>query len=212
MAEATHEEPIGGLPRAPRTGRRVTIMLMALTFLAAIGLSLSVWHEARYALSPSQPLDLGSLGGAKLGSEQADRYVRAQIELDASRAVSYRRVAEDGEYQLAPVKGVTGATRWVQYRVPAELRGPRFLPPRIVAGRLARAQDLGWRYRGVVDALRHSGVEEPAKAWVLIDGAIPSRSRWLLGLIGLLGAFALWSLVGLFRLLRPLTNSASAQT
>jgi hypothetical protein len=181
---------------------------MLLTLVAASLFVVSLLSEVRYALSPPEPLDLGVLATARLGAEQAGRYVGARVELDVSRAVRYRRAGDGSEYRLAPIMGVAAHTRWVQYRVPAEVAGPRFLPPRRVAGRLARAGDLGLRYRGVVAALAAAGARQAESAWVLIDGADPPASRWLIGLVGLLCAFGLWSLVGLFSMLRRIAPAA----
>jgi hypothetical protein len=213
MAEAAGDPTMGELPTPPpRTVRRLTIGLMALTLIAALGLAVSLWPEAHYALSPSKPVDAGNLATTALGAKQTERYVQFQVELDTSRAISYRRVADAGTYFLAPVKHVKGLPRWVQYRVPDALQGPRFLPPRLAAGRLARVGALSWRYRGLVQALAQSGDPNPETAWILLDGADPAGSKWLVGLIGLLGIFALWSLIGLIRLVRPIAPPTRSQT
>jgi hypothetical protein len=214
MAEATRDDhTMDELPTPPpRTVRRFTIGLMALTFIAALGLTVSLWPEAHYALSPSKPVDAGNLATAALNTEHIERYVQARVELDTTRAISYRRVADAGTYFLAPVKHVNGPARWVQYRVPDALQGPRFLPPKLAAGRLARVGALSWRYRGLIEALARSGDPNPETTWILLDGADPARSQWLIGLVGLLGVFALWSLIGLIRLVRPIAPPARSQT
>ncbi len=158
--------------------------------------------EARYALSPGQPLELGELATLQPGTDLGNRYVRSVGLLGTSGAVRYGRAAEGDSFRLAPIAG--NPRVWVEIRVPEGFEGPRFVPPTSFAGRLVPMGEAGVRHVGLADTVRdHGGTTVPADAWLLVDGSSPRASRWAVALALLCAGFAVWNLFGMVRLLRP---------
>ncbi len=181
----------GARPSKPkRTLRTVTLAVMTATLLAASALAFSLHREAAFALTAPRPVDLGAFGAADVAAHD-NGFVRVHVELEAP-AATFRRPLEPSHHRVA--KASDG--RWVVYAVPDGYAEQRFLPPRIVAGRLARASELGARFAGVADITG-------GDAWVLVDGDHPHGTSWLLGLEVLLVGFALFGLGGIARVLRP---------
>lgn len=188
------------LPAPPKRERLVTVLLMAVAGIAAAMLAWSLRSEARYALAPSTPKELGDLAAVQLEPSLADSYVNASTTLLGSQgAIKYGRPAESDSYRLAPVAG--NDKLWVEIRVPEGFEGPRFIPPNNFAGRLVPFSESGLRHAGLRGTVKaETGVEIPADAWILVDGSSPRASRWALGLVLVFGAFALWNLIGVVRL------------
>lgn len=196
------------LPAPPRRERTATLVVMALTSLAALGMCAALGGEAIYALSPGRPQEVADLSALAPGPDLANRYVRGQGLLGTSGAVRYGRPAEGDSFRLAPVAG--NPRIWVEIRVPEGFEGPRFVPPSTFAGRLVPLADAGLRHAGLRSAVEESAVDEkamggttlPADAWLLVDGNSPRASRWALALVGLLLGFAAWNVLGIARILR----------
>jgi hypothetical protein len=202
------DEELEALPPPRHPWRNATLLTLALTLLCSLWLVLSLRGEIAYSLSSAPPLELGELGRFSPGPEHANRWVRAQGELDPGLAVAYRRPLERDSYRLARVSG--NARLWVQVVVPRDDQDPehrRFVPPTSFVGRLVSASALGLRFSDLSEALRAGGQPElPSDAWLLIDGEAPSGTRWTLGLALLLLGFAAFTLFGLLRLLRPIRD------
>jgi hypothetical protein len=49
-------------------------------------------------------------------------------------------------------------------------------------------------------------------AWILIDGEAPNGLRWVMGIVVLLLAFAIFNVVGILRLARPIRSRSPART
>jgi hypothetical protein len=179
----------------------LTLIVMGTSALGAAALGWSIWPEARYGMLTGPPLELGLLTSASLGPAQAGRYARALVEPHAGVAVSFRRLGEDGTSRVVLVTA-TPEPRFVEYRVPGAVAGPRFVPPTIVAGRLARVYDLGARHRGLRGALDRLVGGSTANGWVLLDGEDPDADNWVVCLLGLLAVFVAWNLVGIYRVAR----------
>ncbi len=201
------------LPAPPRRERTATLLVMAVTALAAIGMCVALGSEAIYALSPGRPVEVADLAAldprsAAPGAELANRYIRGRGLLGTAGAVRYGRPAEGDSFRLAPV--AANQRIWVEIRVPEGFEGPRFVPPSTFAGRLVPLADAGLRHAGLRGAVaeqaraaREGGGEViPADAWLLVDGNSPRASRWALALVALLLGFAAWNLVGIARILR----------
>ncbi|MEJ7733962.1 MAG: hypothetical protein WKG00_32800 [Polyangiaceae bacterium] len=189
-------------PAPPRRERTATVVLMALTAIVAALMAFALRGEARYALSPGQPLGLGELATLKLGGDLDNRYVRSVGLLGTSGAVRYGRAAEGDSFRLAPIAG--NPRIWVEIRVPEGFEGPRFVPPTSFAGRLVPMGEAGVRHAGLADTVRdHGGTRVPADAWLLVDGSSPRASRWAVALALLCAGFAAWNVFGVVRLLRP---------
>lgn len=189
-------------PAPPRRERTATVVLMALTAVAAGAMAFALRGEARYALSSGQPAEVGELATLQPGGDLDNRYVRGAGLLGTGGAIRYGRAAEGDSFRLAPIAG--NPRIWVEIRVPEGFEGPRFVPPTSFAGRLVPMSEAGVRHVGLDDTVRdHGGASVPADAWLLVDGSSPRASRWAVALALLCSAFAAWNLFGMFRLLRP---------
>lgn len=186
----------------------MTVALMAITAIAAALLAWSLRSEARYALTPGAPENVGQLKDLQLLATGGNRYVEGQAPLGAHGAIRYGRAAESDSFRLAPVAG--NDKLWIEIRVPEGFEGPRFIPPKSFAGRLVPFSDAGLRHSGLRDAVKdQTGVAVAPDAWILIDGSSPRASRWALALVILFAGFAAWNLVGVLRLLGRVKDSRS---
>lgn len=192
MAEAktAGAQPKQSLPKPNRSLRTATLAVMAATALAAALLALSIHREALYAAGRSAPIDLGAFKEADVAAHD-NGYVRVAVSLEAPSA-EFRRPLEPSHYRVAKA----GSDRWVVYAVPDGFAERRFLPPRLVAGRLTKASELGARFAGVAET---TGPD----AWVVVDGDDPHGSTWILGLVAMLAGFLLFNVGGMARVLWP---------
>lgn len=189
------------LPAPPKRERTLSVVLMALTAIAATAMVFALRGEASYALHPGPPADIGELSSLRFGPELANRYVRGNGLLGTAGAIKYVRAAEGDSFRLAPIAG--NPNLWVEIRVPEGFEGPRFVPPSSFAGRLVPFDQAGIRHVGLVSSVQAQGEPRvPPGAWLLIDGASPRASRWALALALLFVGFVLWNLVALARVLR----------
>lgn len=197
------DDDVAKLQPPRRTARAVTVVVMAMTALAAALLAWGLAGEARYGLGENKALDLGLLATAELGEQHEERYVRARAMLDGTMAADFRRPFEPNGYRIALAKaGTAGDARWVVYSVPPAMAGPRLVSPTLVAGRLARVADLGPRYRGLAASLKDlTGVDQSA-AWVLVDGANPQGASWVVGLEVMLLVFLAFAATSIVLVLR----------
>jgi hypothetical protein len=189
-----------GLPAPPKRARSLTVLLMALTTIAALALTYSLSSEISYATRSGSPRDVGELGKVTLSSELQNTYARGAGLLGSTGAIRYGRAAESDSFRLAPVLGTDKV--WVEIHVPEGFEGPRFIPPSGFAGRLVPFRSVGLRHAGLRDQVRErTGVVIPDDAWILIDGSSPRSSRWALVLGVLFVGFAVWNAIGVGRLL-----------
>jgi hypothetical protein len=201
------EETAGGvdpellsLPAPPKRERSAAVVMMLLTALAAAWMAVSLLAEARYALTPGRPVDIGDLAAVHPGADLGNRYVQATGLLGTAGAIRYGRAAEGDSFRIAPVAG--NSNIWVEIRVPEGFEGPRFVPPTSFAGRLVPFRNAGVRHVGLVNAVRdQTEVRVPDDAWLLIDGSSPRASRWAVALTVLFAGFAVWNLAGVARVL-----------
>lgn len=188
------------LPAPPKEGRWFTIAVMSMTAVAAAALALSLHSEAKYALSPGEPIELGDLTMVELTGTLDNKYVRGTGMLGSHGAIRYGRAAEGDSYRLAPLAGHDDL--WVEIRVPEGFEGPRFIPPTTFAGRLVPIGRAGLRHQGLPAAVEDkAGVAVPEGAWILIDGSSPRASRWALAMMIVLIGFASWNVVSAGKLL-----------
>lgn len=189
------------LPAPPKRELWLTVAVMSITCVAAVLLAWSLRGEAKYALAPGAPQDLGDLTALTPGPANANTYVSGTTKLLGTQgAIKYGRPAESDSFRLAPVAG--NEKLWVEIRVPEGFEGPRFIPPSAFAGRLVPFADAGLRHGGLRGTvLDQTGKPVPPDAWILIDGSSPRASRWALALVALFLAFASWNAFGVVRLL-----------
>ncbi|WP_437689004.1 hypothetical protein [Sorangium sp. So ce176] len=197
------------LPAPPRQERTVTVVLMAVTAIAALWMAIALLGEARYALSPGRPADVGDLAPLRPTEDLANRYVRASGLLGTRSAIRYGRAAEGDSFRLAPVAGNPGL--WVEIRVPEGFEGPRFVPPSTFAGRLVPFRSAGIRHaRLAAEVEEQTGTAVTDDAWLLIDGSSPRASRWAVALVALFLGFAGWNLFGIARVLHRVRDAKQA--
>lgn len=195
LSEAPYEA-LQGAPLPPRRGRNLALVVMAGCALLSLALLWSLRNEVRFAFQANTPVELGTFEKAPLEG-QTGRYVRAK--LGALRNLgSYHRIGEADAHYLSAVAAGPALRRWVEFRVPTDQSGPRFVAPTLVAGRLVAVGELGLRHRGVAGLL---GGGAPS-GWLLIDGESPASLGWVPALALLLATFALWNLACVIRILR----------
>ena len=194
------DQDLISLPAPPKRERSAAVVMMLLTTLAACWMAASLLGEARYAVTPGQPLDIGDLAPLRPGVDLANRYVHATGLLGTQGAIRYGRAAEGDSFRLAPVAGNPGI--WVEIRVPEGFEGPRFVPPTTFAGRLVPFKKVGLRHVGLSGSVQEqTQISMPENAWVLIDGSSPRASRWAVALTLLFFGFAAWNVAGVARVL-----------
>lgn len=205
LGKAERDADLEALPEPRRPGRRLTLVAMTLTALAALAMAYALRGEARYALESGPPAELDELAQLHLRPELANTWVHGNALLGTSGAIRYGRPLESDTFRLAPVAG--NRHLWVEIRVPPGMEGPRFVPPTSFVGRLVPFDRAGLRYASLPEAVGGAGGSQvPAGSWLLIDGESPSSTRWALGLVGLFIAFAAFNVWGLARLIRPIRD------
>jgi len=207
LAAAEPDPELLSLPAPPKRERTITVLLMALTAVAAAWMALSLLGEARYAVTPGHPLDVGDLTALHPGEDMANRYVRATALLGTTGAIRYGRAAEGDSFRLTPVAG--NPKLWVEIRVPEGFEGPRFVPPTVFAGRLVPFKKAGVRHVGLGGSVQEQTKSAiPDDAWLLIDGGSPRASRWAIALALLFAGFATWNLACVARVLARVRDRA----
>jgi hypothetical protein len=197
------------LPAPPKGERTATVILMLITAALALWMVVALFAEARYALTPGTPSDVGDLAPLRPTADMANRYTRATGLLGTSGAIRYGRAAEGDSFRLAPIAG--NPKVWVEIRVPEGFEGTRFVPPTVFAGRLVPFDSAGIRHAFLRKAVSdQTDAEVPEGAWLLIDGSSPRASRWAVALAALFVGFAGWNLVGVVRLLRRVRDRGGA--
>jgi len=188
------------LPAPPKRERTATVVLMALTALAATWMSIVLLGEAKYALTPGQLVEVPDLATLAPGADLENRYVRTTALLGTTGAIRYGRAAEGDSFRLAPVAG--NEKIWVEIRVPEGFEGPRFVPPTSFAGRLVPFRKAGLRHARLPETVQaQTNKAMPEDAWVLIDGSSPRASRWAVALVALFFGFVAWNVAGIVRVL-----------
>jgi hypothetical protein len=158
--------------------------------------------ELVFALGDRKPVELGELEKLRPNRDHHNRWVHAEGTLSADRAIRLRRPLESDSYRLAQVE--KNPNVWVQVRVPAGDETPQFVPPSSFVGRLISVTDVSVRQQGLREAVDGAGLGPMGdEAWILIDGEAPRGLRWVMGIVALLLAFAVFNVVGILRLARP---------
>ncbi|MGH7286172.1 MAG: hypothetical protein ACRELY_32025 [Polyangiaceae bacterium] len=189
------------LPDPPKSERSWTIVVLLVTVLASTAMMVSLVRDALYAVTPSNPADLGELHGAQINAALDNHYVRGEAMLGAAGAIRYERAFDSDSYRVAPVAGRPDL--WVEIRVPDGQESSRFVPPTQFSGRLVRFAEVGPRHRGLQDAIAGiGGGQVPENAWLLVDGEPPVAARWAVSLVAMFFGFAMWNAVAIQRLLR----------
>lgn len=192
------------LPPPRRPFRRLTLVCLAATAVAAVAMSLSLRDDLRYAFSGRALEDVGTLTRFHPQSNRSNAWIRGEGEVERIGGIRFERPLESDSFRLAPLQG--NPKLWVQLRVPSGYENEHFVAPTVFAGRLIPRSALGIRYSTLAQAPEAAGWGSghmPEDAWLLIDGETPKNTRWVIGLVGLFSGFALFSIWALFSLLRP---------
>jgi hypothetical protein len=198
--ESAVDPELAVLPRPPRFERLVSVALMIATAILAGVLAVGLSGDVRYALASSEPDDIGDLAHWVPQADMSNRFVRATGRLASAGAIRYDRPLERDSFRLAPVAG--NDKMWVEMRVPDGAEP--FVPPTTLVGRLVPFQGAAFRYRGLGRSVQEvTGATLAPDAWVLVDGATPTSSRWTVALAALLVVFAGYSLLTIARIVRP---------
>jgi hypothetical protein len=206
---AADDPDLLALPAPPKRERTTAVILMLITVVAATWMAIALLGEARYALSPGRPLDVGDLASLRPTEDMANRYIHATGLLGTQGAIRYGRAAESDSFRLAPVAGNPGI--WVEIRVPEGFEGPRYVPPTSFAGRLVPFAKAGLRHSGLSASVQEQSQQSiPDGAWLLIDGGSPRASRWAVALAALFLGFAAWNAAGVARVLRRVRDVRDA--
>jgi hypothetical protein len=189
------------LPRPPRIERLVSLALMVTTAVLAAVMVVGLAGDVRYALASTKPEDVGDLIRWAPDRGMSNRFVRATGRLGSSGAIRYDRPLERDSFRLAPVDGNDKV--WVEMRVTGS-EPSRFVPPTTFVGRVMPLEGAAFRYRGLGRSVHEvTGTVVPEHAWVLVDGATPTASRWTVALAALFVLFAGYNLVTIARIVRP---------
>jgi hypothetical protein len=189
------------LPDPPSAERRLTLAALFGTSLACFALVAALRHDLSYALSGSEPQELGDLRTAT--NMVGERLVAGHAMLGAAGAMVFERPGHAVTYRLLPVAGRSDV--WVEVRVSPGRENDRWQPPRRVVGRLVRFDQAGPRHRGLAAAIAETtGRPVPSNGWLVIDEETPERVRWTVALAGVFSLFALGCLASAVRLLAPL--------
>jgi|SRR5688572_6418225 len=190
------------LPPPRRTGP--WLRLGALLVLG-IGCLASAWllrGAAAYALIDQGPQDLGNLVDAPLEARGArGAWVRGIGELRGD-AVSFRRRGERSPFVLGRL--IERSDLWVLLPVPEHAL--RYVPPRMLEGRLLSKSDLGLRLRPVLQ-LMDAGGSGP-KDHILLVGARPAQQKTDLVLLVLLATLGLVASIRFVQLAMPARGSS----
>lgn len=193
------------LPSPRRPFRRITLLVMLITAGFSSWLALGLRGDFAYALQSGPPRELGELVRIPSQELPANRWVRAEGTLESRDVVRFYRPLDRDARRLARVEG--NPNLWVELRVPPEADGDRFVQPGSFVGRLVPVSEAGLRYGALASAVSEAGKLAPsAGSYLLLDGESPTTTRWVLGLMLLLVGFALFNLLGIVRLARPVRD------
>ena len=191
------------LPDPPKTGRTLTLAILAVTALASLAMVFALRRDVAYALAPSSPTDLGDLRTAEQTAIRSleNLPVTAHGMLGAAGGIRFERPFTLDSFRAMPVAGRPSI--WVEVRVPRGQENGRWEPPRTFSGRLLRFQATGPRHRGLASAIEAAtGGAISKDAFLLVDGEVPQASRWPLALAALFFAFGVWNLGAIVRIVR----------
>jgi len=190
------------LPRPPRQERTISLLLMTVTAFLALTMTAALAGDVRFAFASAVPDDVGNLMHFVPDASMKNRFVRGTGMLSAAAAIRYDRPMERDSFRLAPLAG--NENIWVEMRIPEGVEGAQFVPPATFVGRLLPMHSAAFRYRGLGRSVHEvTGAAVPDSAWVLVDGATPTSSRWTVALAALFAIFAAYNLVTIARIVRP---------
>jgi hypothetical protein len=161
--------------------------------------------EATFSTWTGPPRELGPLTHVQLGPSAENAWVHLTGPLD-DYAAEYRRPLDADRFRLVHAEG--NPRLWIELRVPADFDPDHYVAPNSFVGRLVPLDRAGIRHAAVADAAATAlGAPLPPGAWLLVDGEAPATTRWAFGLIALFIAFAVFSVWGILRLERRVSDA-----
>ncbi len=193
------------LPVPPSGRRLLTLVVMALVVVAAMGFVVSLRHDLAYFFSSAQTIDLGDVRSVDPGTLQPNTHVRIAGTPMMSRAVRYRRVLTGGRYVVFPLAGQRTVYVQVEDR-------PDALGRNEFSGRLVTFSELGGRMRTVQRYLGEE-VDLPVsgESYLILADEGPGSYGWALVLAVLCGLFVLIDVLLILRWFRPLPSPEGAE-
>lgn len=188
------------LPAPPKRERTATVALLLFTAVMSLAMVSALWRDATYALSGAQRESL-DLSSAQEADFRDNAFVEATAMLGAAHAIRYERPLVSSTFRLMPVAGRPNV--WAEVRVPAGEENARWVPPKVVVGRLVRFEASGPKHRGLADAVKQAtGQDVPKGSWLLVQDEGPADARSAVLLVLLFAGFAAWNVFATSRLLR----------
>jgi hypothetical protein len=196
----TDELELSGMV-AVEIGRRLTLVTLAMTVVAACWMAAALLPSAIYALRGDEPTEVDA---GRLTNELGNRWVHLRGAVE-TEGIEYRRPLDPDTFRLARMEAPPNL--WVEVRIPSDLDPAHYVPPSSFVGRLVKLENAGLRHAAVAPTVaRVTGITVPKDAWLLVDGEAPAGTRWVLGVVAMLVGFAAFGLWGLVHLSRPVRS------
>jgi hypothetical protein len=188
------------LPAPPRARRLLTLSIMALVVVAAMGLALSLRHDLAYFFSSPETIDLGDVAAIDPAQLEPNSHVRISGTPMMSRAVRYRRVLTGGRYMVFPLAGQR--TVYVQVEDRTDALGQSEFSGRLVTfGQLGSRMSTVRGYLGDEMDLPVSG-----ESFLILADESPGSYAWAFLLAALCLLFVLIDVWLLLRWFRPIAR------
>jgi hypothetical protein len=187
------------LPPPARGGARLRLAALLLLGLGSLGSAWLLRGSAAYAILDAGPLDVGRLSSAALDSQS----VRGSW-VQGGDALTFRRRGERSSLVLARLAGRPDL--WVLLPIPTGT--PRYLPPRVLEGRLLSREAMGLRLLPVTRLMQERG-SRPGDH-LLVVGSRPADHQTDLVLLLLLTTLGLAASVRFTLLSLPARRAQAA--
>ncbi len=161
------------LPPPARARARVRLTALLLLGLGCLGSAWLLRGSAAYALLDGAPRDLGRLSSAQLTASGArGSWVKGVGEVERD-TISFRRRGERGAFVLGRL--IDRTDLWVLLPVPSATT--RYLPPRVLEGRLLARNAMGLRLLSLSRLMqaRHAG-RTITCSWWMLDQTLTRRT------------------------------------
>jgi hypothetical protein len=182
----------------PQAQRVAALTIMAAAVVAVMALLIGLRGEIAYAVSTTQPVDLGSIRSVHPSELSSNSYVRIAGTPTIGHSVGYAR-GFGTRYRVFPLAGQR--TIYVQVQ---DTGGESFVRSEFI-GRLVTFDDLGGRYAELARTMaRDAGLPVTSESFVLLAGEPPASYTWTLFVALICVAFVLLDVYFIVRWFRPL--------
>lgn len=182
----------------PQAQRLAALTIMAAAVVAAMALVLGLRGDIGYALSRSQPIDLGHVRTVDASTLVSNSYVRLAGTPTIGHALGFTR-GFGAHYRVFPLAGQR--TIYVQVR---DGGGESFVRSEY-SGRLVTLDELGGRYAELGRAMQgEAGLPVTGASFLLLADEPPGAYSWTLLVLLVCCAFVLLDVYFIVRWFRPL--------